>query len=174
MCNLLGYKMIDHILLYTHFLHIFFYFPAFCCIFQRSNLDEAVVRKCSVKNVFLKILQNSQKNIFAGVFFFFHDGGRYQIETSPLICRANQWTGFYIVTASVLKELIKLQVGNIKLSELEVFCEKRCSQIYSKFHRKATVLESLFNKVTCLRNNSYFEFLRAPLILKNIFERLPL
>ena len=27
----------------------------------------------------------------------FHDGGRYHIETSPLIFRANQWTGFYMV-----------------------------------------------------------------------------
>ena len=35
----------------------------------------------------------------------FQDGGRYHIETSPLICRANQWTGFYMITASVLKEL---------------------------------------------------------------------
>ena len=25
----------------------------------------------------------------------FHDGERYHIETSTLICRANQWTGFY-------------------------------------------------------------------------------
>ena len=29
------------------------------------------------------------------------DGGRYHIETSPLICRANQWTGFYMISASV-------------------------------------------------------------------------
>ena len=35
-----------------------------------------------------------------------HDGGRYYIETSPLICCANQWTGFYIITASVMKELM--------------------------------------------------------------------
>ena len=35
----------------------------------------------------------------------FHDGGRYHIETSPLICRANQWTGFHMITASVMKEL---------------------------------------------------------------------
>ena len=34
-----------------------------------------------------------------------HDGGRYHIETSPLICWANQWTGFYMITASVMKEL---------------------------------------------------------------------
>ena len=37
---------------------------------------------------------------------FFHDGGRYHIETSPLICGANQWTGFYMIAASVIKELI--------------------------------------------------------------------
>ena len=35
--------------------------------------------------------------------YLFHDGGHY-IETSPLICCANQWTGFYI-TAFVMKEL---------------------------------------------------------------------
>ena len=28
------------------------------------------------------------------------------IETSPLICRANQWTSFYMITASVMKDLI--------------------------------------------------------------------
>ena len=27
------------------------------------------------------------------------------METSPLICRANQWTGFYMITASVMKDL---------------------------------------------------------------------
>ena len=32
----------------------------------------------------------------------FHDGGRYHIETSPLICRA---TGFYMITAPVMKGL---------------------------------------------------------------------
>ena len=30
---------------------------------------EAVVQRCSVKEVFLEILQNSQENIFAGVSF---------------------------------------------------------------------------------------------------------
>ena len=35
----------------------------------------------------------------------FHDGGRYHIETSPLICGANQWTGVYMITASVMKDL---------------------------------------------------------------------
>ena len=40
--------------------------------------------------------------------YLFHDGGRYRIETSPLICIENQWTGFYMITASVMKELNEL------------------------------------------------------------------
>ena len=36
----------------------------------------------------------------------FHDGGCYHIETSPLICcSANQWTGFYMIPVSIMKEL---------------------------------------------------------------------
>ena len=42
---------------------------------------------------------------YCTVFNSFHDGGRYRIETSPLIFRANQWTGFYMITASAMKEL---------------------------------------------------------------------
>ena len=35
-----------------------------------------------------------------------HDGGPCHVETSPLICRENQWTGFYKIGISVMKELI--------------------------------------------------------------------
>ena len=35
----------------------------------------------------------------------FHDGGRYHIETSPLICGANQLADFYMITSSVMKGL---------------------------------------------------------------------
>ena len=35
----------------------------------------------------------------------FSDRGPYRIETSPLICRADQWTGFYMIGISVMKEL---------------------------------------------------------------------
>ena len=34
-----------------------------------------------------------------------HDGGLYDIETSSLICSANQWTGVYMIETSVMKEL---------------------------------------------------------------------
>ena len=40
-------------------------------------------------------------------FNFFHDGGPYHIETSQLICRANEWTGFYMIRTFVMKELNK-------------------------------------------------------------------
>ena len=36
---------------------------------------------------------------------FLHDGNPYHIETSPLSCFANQWTGFGITRTSVMKEL---------------------------------------------------------------------
>ena len=35
---------------------------------------------------------------------YIYDGGPYHIETNPLICRTNQWTGFYMIGTSVLKE----------------------------------------------------------------------
>ena len=34
----------------------------------------------------------------------FHEGGLCHIETSSLICRENQWTGFYMIGTSVMKE----------------------------------------------------------------------
>ena len=46
----------------------------------------------------------------------FHDGGRYHIETRPSICSANQWTGFYMITASIMKELNRTLVLLIKKS----------------------------------------------------------
>ena len=32
--------------------------------------------------------------------------GSYHIETSPLICTTNQWTSFYMIGTSVMKELL--------------------------------------------------------------------
>ena len=44
--------------------------------------------------------------IWSMIFELFHDGGRNHIETSPLICSTNQWTGFYMISASIMKGLI--------------------------------------------------------------------
>ena len=49
-----------------------------------------------------------------GCYKLFHDGGFYHIETSPLTCKANQWTGFYMIGTSVMKEL-KLKIGWLKV-----------------------------------------------------------
>ena len=42
---------------------------------------------------------------FLFIFIFIYDGSSYHIETSPLICIANQWTGFYTIGTSVMNEL---------------------------------------------------------------------
>ena len=39
------------------------------------------------------------------------------METSPLICRANQWTGFYMIKASVMKELNAMNRLAIKVHQ---------------------------------------------------------
>ena len=43
--------------------------------------------------------------------YLFHDGGRYHIETSP------QWTGFYMITAYVMKELKVFTLISDKLNK---------------------------------------------------------
>ena len=40
----------------------------------------------------------------------FHDGGPYHIETSLLICRANQLTGFCMIGTFAMKELTALSL----------------------------------------------------------------
>ena len=39
------------------------------------------------------------------------DGGPYHIETRPLICRTNQWTCFYKIGTSVVKDLRPYQTS---------------------------------------------------------------
>ena len=45
------------------------------------------------------------KNSEISALTLFHDGGPYHIENSPLVSRANQWAGFYIIRISAMKEL---------------------------------------------------------------------
>ena len=59
----------------------------------------------------IQIRSSPQKNAQ-----LFH--GRYHIDTSPLICSANQWTGFYMITASIMKELKILISRSYKLTTL--------------------------------------------------------
>ena len=50
------------------------------------------------------------------------NGGLYHIETSPLICRANQRTGFYMIGTSVKKKL-KLWIKFLKMFSLKLTFE---------------------------------------------------
>ena len=65
----------------------------------------------------------------------FHDGGRYHIETSPLICRANQWTGFYMIPASVMKEFTFLHSANEQKESKWERQDKKEKINYFKFNK---------------------------------------
>ena len=52
-------------------------------------------------------------------FTFVSDGGPYHVETSPLICSANQWTGFYMIGTFFIKEL------NETVEDMSVFYLKQ-------------------------------------------------
>ena len=56
--------------------------------------------------IFSEILIDLTDSWLNTLTLLFHDGGPYHIETSPLICSANQLTGLYVVGTSVMKELI--------------------------------------------------------------------
>ena len=62
--------------------------------------------------------QNFQYNIVAGFYTLFNSfmTGRHHIQTSPLICSGNQWIGFYMITASIMKEL-RRDTTNVKPSQ---------------------------------------------------------
>ena len=46
----------------------------------------------------------SHEYMQAAQYHLFYDGGSCLIETSPLICSANQWTGFCIIGISAMKD----------------------------------------------------------------------
>ena len=61
--------------------------------------------------------------------FLTNDGGPNHIEISQLICRANQWTGFYMLETSFMKELklfraaAETYLGTYPTSMVELFRE---------------------------------------------------
>ena len=42
--------------------------------------------------------------------YLLHNGGPYHVETSPLICLTNQWTGFYMIGTSAMQELNRWKI----------------------------------------------------------------
>ena len=61
----------------------------------------------SFKQIWLNVLLQIRDNCISHFpdIWLFHDGGLYHIEISLLICFASQRTGFYMIVASVMKEL---------------------------------------------------------------------
>ena len=50
-------------------------------------------------------------------------------ETSPLICRANQWTGFFMITASIIKELKVSFCITLKKKTFIFVCDAICDLV---------------------------------------------
>ena len=140
---------------------------------MNSLIGGDTVRIIVVGNCFERVFTNKKANTcsqstMATMTELFHDGGRYHIETSPLICPANQWTGFYMITASVMKELIewmrhwtleqKNEIKRTARTHLSHFksCYRRCSikkavlQSLTKFEGKHS-RQSLFFTDLCLQ-----------------------
>ena len=47
------------------------------------------------------------QSVYLQSYSLFRGGGPYHMKTSPLFCSVNQWTGFYMITTLVMKELNK-------------------------------------------------------------------
>ena len=73
------------------------------CQFIFSLLDKA-----SRKKLLFQSGHTDQQNEVS----LFYDGDPYHTETSPMNCSANQWTGFYLIGTSVMKELTYLSGVN--------------------------------------------------------------
>ena len=131
-----------------------------------SLSNEAVVQRCSVKGVFLKISQNSQENICAGVSFLIKLQASNFIEKETLAqvfpVNFSKFLGASSSTEHLQWLLLFLMLWNafrqsgLQLCQREtpvlVFqnqpfvdpLQNRCFLIIHKIHGKTLVLESLF------------------------------
>ena len=87
------------------------------------QIDKRLARKQQINHMALKL---NKRQCYV-VKINFHDGGRHHIETSPLIYPANQWTGFYMITAFVMKELRPvLDIKTLRLVYYAIFESHLC------------------------------------------------
>ena len=119
--------------------------------FKRSignNLFYAILQrleKCSedLQKVFRGIARYPQAQLYNNSSLF-HDRVPYLIETSPLICSANQWTDFYMVGNSVI---IELKV----LSSFVCGSLQYTSGLYNTFGRIVIWIKNIFSFFRHLR-----------------------
>ena len=59
------------------------------------------------------------------------------METVTLICRANQWSGFYMIGTSVMKEIIKKQIKSITQENRYLQMASQCLKRYDKTYLRS-------------------------------------
>ena len=96
-----------------------------------------------------------------------HGGSTYYIETSPFICRANQWTGFFMIDTSVVKELNQnvvksKQDGNDKFSKSTFTISDQCWHSVNLFYCN-TYVRSVFRTQPNIYNKVFLWFLQRRL-----------
>ena len=77
-------------------------------------LHDNCLRHERVKRNKVKSLHECHIREGQGGIELFHDGGSNDTETSLLICSANQWTGFYMIGASIMRESRHCQASIMK------------------------------------------------------------
>ena len=92
----------------------------------------------------------SKKFAIVNSFKYFHDGGPYHIETSPLIYKANQWTGFYMIGAAVTKELIYKSTGKFPIFLWKILAGKTFRHFW--FTSLVSSLKLIEMSVVVMRN----------------------
>ena len=116
----------------------------------------------------------------------FRYGSPYHIETSPLICSANQWTGFYMVRTSVMKELNNWKVAFPRFTSREFSPQVQSSAICVicnawVFNERSEFLRTMSNNIGSKREPNDTSCSMKPygllvlliLILCCIFVKLP-
>ena len=96
-------------------------------------------------------------NIFAKMNWRLLDGGLYHIKTSPLICRANQWTGLYMIGAFVIRVL-------------NVFSKNSIIDVWQSLLRSiifVNLLKSIWNKVFANVKTDYITLIFLKTVLRN-------
>ena len=68
----------------------------------------------------------------------------YRNQSIDLLCSTNQWTGFYMITASVVKELKQILLWLFRNNCSEVFCEKAAPKNSPKIRGKHQTLAQVF------------------------------
>ena len=82
----------------------------------------------TTRNIELMSVQD-RSTYFDSSSLHFRYGSPYHIETSPLICSANQWTGFYMIRTSAMKELNNWKVAFPRFTSREFSPQVQSSAI---------------------------------------------